>query len=89
MIVDIMVSCTADHVFPQTVNNMVNLLERLGDTPEYNTAQVCCGYPLYFGGYCDEARVIGEKFINTFYRIINAVFGIYQVLLPQDISQYI
>ena len=66
MIVDIMVSCTADHVFPQTVNNMVHLLERLGDTPEYNTAQVCCGYPLYFGGYYDEARVIGEKFINTF-----------------------
>jgi len=66
MIVDIFIPCFIDQIFPQTALNMVKILERVGCAVNYNPEQTCCGQPAFNGGYWDECKEVGEKFINEF-----------------------
>ena len=64
--VDIFIPCFIDQFFPETGFNMVRLLEKAGLKVHYNTKQTCCGQFAFNGGYWDEAKKLGEKFIDDF-----------------------
>lgn len=66
MIVDIFIPCFIDQFYPETGNNMVKLLEKLGCKVNYNIEQTCCGQPAYNAGYWDYTKQVGEKFIHDF-----------------------
>ena len=55
-----------DQVFPDTANNVVKILEKLGCAINYNTNQTCCGRPAFADGYWDECKAVGEKLIHEF-----------------------
>jgi L-lactate dehydrogenase complex protein LldE len=64
MNVELFVPCFVDQLYPQTAFNMVKVLERVGCTVHYNTAQTCCGQPAFNAGYWNEARDVAAKFLN-------------------------
>ena len=66
MTVDIFIPCFIDQLYPQTAFNMVKILEKLGHKVHYNTKQTCCGQMAFNGGFWDEAKTMGEKFIKDF-----------------------
>lgn len=66
MNISIFVPCCVDQFTPATASNLVKLLEGLGHTVEYVPEQTCCGRLLYDNGNWDEAKAIGEKFIDDF-----------------------
>ena len=45
---------------------MIKLLENLGIDANYNPNQTCCGQMAFNSGFWDEAKELGEKFINDF-----------------------
>ena len=66
MIIDIFIPCFIDQLFPETGNNMVKVLEKLGCGINYNIEQTCCGQPAFAAGHWDAAKEVGEKFIHDF-----------------------
>jgi len=66
MIVDIFIPCFIDQIFPETGMNMVKILEKFDVEVRYNDNQTCCGQMAFNSGFWDEAKEIGEKFINDF-----------------------
>ncbi len=66
MIVDIFIPCFIDQIYPQTAFNMIKILEKVGCTVNYNPNQTCCGQPAFNGGYWDQCKDVGEKFIKDF-----------------------
>ena len=45
---------------------MVKVLEKVGCAVNYNPQQTCCGQPAFNGGFWDDAKKVGEKFIHEF-----------------------
>ena len=68
MEVDIFIPCFIDQVYPETGFNMVKVLEKAGVKVHYNTNQTCCGQMAFNSGFWDEARTLGQKFIEDFSR---------------------
>lgn len=66
MNLSVFISCCVDQFSPQTGQNLIRLLEGLGHSVEYSTEQTCCGRLLYDNGNWDQAKLLGEKFIETF-----------------------
>ena len=66
MTVDIFIPCFIDQIYPETGFNMVKILEKLGVEVHYNNQQTCCGQMAYNSGFWEEAKAVGEKFINDF-----------------------
>lgn len=66
MVVDLFIPCFIDQIYPQTGLNMIKILKKCGVEINYNPNQTCCGQLAFNSGYWDEARSIGEKFINDF-----------------------
>lgn len=66
MDVEVFIPCCIDQFNPQTGENLILLLQRLGHNVIYNKEQTCCGRLLYDNGNWTEAKEIGEKFINNF-----------------------
>lgn len=66
MTVDIFVPCFIDQAFPQTAFNMIKLLNSLGVQTHYNPEQGCCGQMAFNSGFWEEAKNMGEKFIEVF-----------------------
>ncbi len=66
MKVELFVPCFIDQMYPETAFNTIKLLERVGCEVIYNPEQTCCGQPAYNAGFWDEAKVVGEKFLNDF-----------------------
>lgn len=66
MTVDIFIPCFIDQLFPETGMNMVKILEKFGVEVNYNENQTCCGQMAFNSGFWDEAKELGEKFINDF-----------------------
>lgn len=64
MNVELFIPCFVDQLYPQTAFNMVKVLERVGCTVHYNTAQTCCGQPAFNAGYWNEARDVAAKFLS-------------------------
>ncbi|HNR21149.1 MAG TPA: (Fe-S)-binding protein [Bacteroidia bacterium] len=66
MIVDVLIPCYIDQVFPDTAHNMIKVLETLGCGVNYNPNQTCCGHPAFINGFWDECKPVGEKLIKEF-----------------------
>ena len=64
--VDLFVPCFVDQLYPETAENMVKILERLGIKVFYNTNQTCCGQAAFNGGHWDTARELALKFLDDF-----------------------
>jgi L-lactate dehydrogenase complex protein LldE len=90
MVVDIFIPCYIDQVYPETALNMVKVLEHLDVGVNYNPRQTCCGQMAFNSGYWDEAKALGEKFINEFcndrYIVCPSASCVGQKLLPHSFS---
>ena len=67
MTVDLFVSCVIDQFYPMTAMNTMKLLKAAGVEVEYNPEQTCCGKFAFNSGYVEEAKSLGEKFLNDFH----------------------
>jgi len=65
--ISLFIACYNDPLFPQTGQAVVTVLERLGHTVEFRTAQTCCGQMHYNTGYQAEAFPLMEKFLDDFH----------------------
>jgi L-lactate dehydrogenase complex protein LldE len=66
MNVELFIPCFIDQLYPQTAFNTIKILEKAGCKVVYNSEQTCCGQPAYNAGFWEEAKVVGEKFLNDF-----------------------
>lgn len=64
--VDIFIPCFIDQMYPETAFNMIKLLKKAEIKVNYNPQQTCCGQMAFNDGYWDEAKKLGQKFINDF-----------------------
>jgi len=64
--VDLFIPCFVDQLYPETAENMVKILEKLGIRVFYNTNQTCCGQAAFNGGHWDTARELAVKFLGDF-----------------------
>ncbi|HET9871848.1 MAG TPA: (Fe-S)-binding protein [Propionibacteriaceae bacterium] len=77
MKIALFVTCLVDGLFPQVGQACVRLLERLGHTVEFPTAQTCCGQMHVNTGYQRQALPLVERFVNVFepYDVVVAPSG--------------
>ena len=66
MTVQLFVPCFVDQLYPQTVFNMIKVLEKAGCKVTYNPSQTCCGQPAFNAGFLDESRAVCSKFLKDF-----------------------
>lgn len=66
MTVELFIPCFIDQVYPETAKNTLKLLEKAGCKVDYNPEQTCCGQPAFNAGFWDEAKAVGNKFLNDF-----------------------
>ena len=66
MKVELFVPCLIDQFFPEVASNTLKVLERAGAEVDYNPDQTCCGRFAYNAGYVEEARILGDKFLDDF-----------------------
>ena len=66
MNVQLFVPCFIDQLYPDTVFNMIKVLEKAGCMVSYNTEQTCCGQPAFNAGFWDEAKAVCSKFLKDF-----------------------
>ncbi len=66
MLISLFITCYNDTLFPETGKAVVALLERLGHTVEFRSAQTCCGQMHYNTGYQKEALPMMRQFLETF-----------------------
>lgn len=62
----VFISCCVDQFTPKTGQNLIKLLESLGYEADYPMEQTCCGKLLYDNGKWNDAKALGEKFIEIF-----------------------
>lgn len=66
MKIELFVPCFVDQLYPETAFNTIKILEKAGCEVVYNAKQTCCGQPAYNAGYWEQAKDIGNKFLNDF-----------------------
>lgn len=66
MKVQLFVPCVIDQFFPNVAANTLKLLERAGVEVEYNPEQTCCGRFAYNAGFMEDAKALGDKFLDDF-----------------------
>lgn len=66
MKIELFVPCFVDQLYPETAFNTIKILEKAGCEVTYNAKQTCCGQPAYNAGYWEQAKEIGNKFLNDF-----------------------
>ncbi len=66
MIADLFVSCLTDQFYPSTAKNIIKVLNKAEVEVNYNPKQTCCGKIAFNAGLFDEAKKMGEKFLNDF-----------------------
>jgi len=66
MKVELFIPCFIDQLYPDTAMNTVKVLEKAGCSVSYNPEQTCCGQPAFNSGFWDDAKTIGNKFLNDF-----------------------
>ena len=66
MKVELFVPCLIDQFFPGVAANTMKVLEHTGVEVEYNPEQTCCGRFAYNAGFTEEAKELGDKFLNDF-----------------------
>lgn len=66
MLISLFIACYNDTLFPNTGKAVVAVLERLGHTVEFRSAQTCCGQMHYNTGYQKEAFPMMLRFLEVF-----------------------
>jgi len=66
VLISLFITCYNDTLFPQTGKAVVRVLERLGHTVEFRSAQTCCGQMHYNTGYHGEAVALMRGFLEVF-----------------------
>lgn len=66
MVISLFITCYNDTLFPETGKAVVRVLERLGHTVEFLSAQTCCGQMHYNTGYQNEAYPMMRNFLSVF-----------------------
>lgn len=66
MTVELFVPCVIDQFFPNVAVSTLKVLERAGVDVEYNPEQTCCGRCAYNAGYVEDAKGLGDKFLDDF-----------------------
>ncbi len=66
MRVALFVTCLVDQLFPEVGLSTVRILERLGVEVEFDSRQTCCGQPAFNSGYQEEARAVGQHFLEVY-----------------------
>ncbi|MES2446638.1 MAG: (Fe-S)-binding protein [Bacteroidota bacterium] len=66
MKIELFIPCFVDQLYPETAFNTIKILEKAGCQVSYNAKQTCCGQPAYNAGYWEDAKEIGNKFLNDF-----------------------
>ena len=66
MKVELFVPCIIDQFYPQVAADTMKVLQRTGVEVEYNPDQTCCGRFAYHAGFLEEAKELGDKFLNDF-----------------------
>lgn len=60
------ITCLGEQFFPQMLEQMVELLERVGVKVTFPEEQTCCGQPLFNSGFQDEARKVARHWLEVF-----------------------
>lgn len=60
------ITCLAEQFYPQVLEQMVGLLEKLGVGVMFPTGQTCCGQPFYNSGFQGEARKMARQWLKVF-----------------------
>jgi L-lactate dehydrogenase complex protein LldE len=66
LLISLFITCYNDTLFPNTGKAVVAVLERLGHTVEFRSAQTCCGQMHYNTGYQKEALPMMLHFLEVF-----------------------
>jgi L-lactate dehydrogenase complex protein LldE len=66
LLISLFITCYNDTLFPETGKAVVAVLERLGHTVEFRSAQTCCGQMHYNTGYQKEAFPMMRSFLDVF-----------------------
>jgi L-lactate dehydrogenase complex protein LldE len=66
LLISLFITCYNDTLFPETGKAVVTVLERLGHTVEFRSAQTCCGQMHYNTGYQKEALPMMRRFLEVF-----------------------
>ncbi|HLE15957.1 MAG TPA: (Fe-S)-binding protein [Anaerolineales bacterium] len=62
------ITCLAEQFYPNILQQMVLLLERLDVQVEFPAEQTCCGQPLYNSGFQSQARAMARNWLEVFGR---------------------
>jgi len=60
------ITCLADQFYTSTLQNMTQILERLGVELAFPPEQTCCGQPAFNAGFWEDAKDVCGKFIKDF-----------------------
>ncbi len=66
MRISLFITCYNDTLFPETGKAVVKVLEQLGHTVEFRSAQGCCGQMHYNAGYLQQAIPLMKRFLDLF-----------------------
>jgi L-lactate dehydrogenase complex protein LldE len=66
VLISLFITCYNDTLFPETGKAVVAVLERLGHTVEFRSAQTCCGQMHYNTGYPHDAAAMMHHFLRVF-----------------------
>ncbi len=66
MTISLFVTCYNDTLFPEAGKAVVTVLERLGHTVEFRSAQTCCGQMHYNTGYQKDAFPLMKHLLEVF-----------------------
>lgn len=58
-------TCIINEFYPEVGMSVVNVLERLGIRVEVPLDQTCCGQPAFNAGFCEEARKVAARTLET------------------------
>lgn len=64
--VQLFITCLAEQFYPQVLEKMVTILERLDVTVHFPAEQTCCGQPFYNSGFKAETRQMARKWLEVF-----------------------
>ena len=62
------ITCLAEQFFPDTLKNMVSILDKLGVQSQFPSDQTCCGQPFFNSGFQSQARSMAKKWLELFAR---------------------
>jgi L-lactate dehydrogenase complex protein LldE len=65
-IVQLMITCLLDTLYPETGEAVVRVLERAGATVQFPAGQTCCGQPAFNAGLRADARKMAIHTIQLF-----------------------